>query len=121
MSAWRRFCACRDRYARSLVWLVCACERRPALSFVGVGAALLLLRVCAPVLVPVACWLRGGRCIPVATVVRLRDVWRACVDARCFACERVVVVLLPPCGARWRACRLVVFLRPPWLLYNRVY
>ena len=62
-------------------------------------------------LVPVACWLRGGRSVPVATVACLRDVWRACVDARRFACERVVVVLLPPCGARWRVCRLVAFLR----------
>lgn len=38
-------------------------------------------------------------------------VWRACVDERRFACGRAVAVLLPPCGARWRVCRLVAFLR----------
>ena len=67
------------------------------------------------------CWclLRAGYAVGAALLWRLsrawwaclRDVWRACVDERCFACGRVVVVLLPPCGARWRGCRLVAFLR----------
>ncbi len=60
------------------------CERRPALSFCGVGRRFCFCaRLCVCVLVPVACWLRGGRGgAPVATVARLvgvsADVARAC-------------------------------------------
>ena len=114
-SAWRRFCALRDRYAHSLTWLACACERRPALSFVGVGRRFYFCaRLCACVgacCVLVTRWARRscGDCRALGG--RVCAVWRACVDARCFACGRVVVVLLPPCGARCRVCRLVAFLR----------
>lgn len=113
MRAWRRFCALRDRYARSLTWLVCACERRPALSFAGVwgGAFCAFVRLCW-------CLLRAGYAVGAAFLWRLLRV--AGVSAWCGA--RVLTCGVSRVGARWlscclrvaragRVCRLVAFLR----------
>ena len=63
----------------------------------GWGDAFTFVRVCAPVLVPVACWLRGGRGAPVATVARLVG-----VSARCGA--RVLTRGVSRVGAWWLSC-----------------
>ena len=79
------------------------------------GAALLLVRVCAPVLVPVACWLHVGRGVPVVTVARLAGVSAWC-GARVLTCgvSRVGAWWVSCCRRvvrAWRVCRLVAFLR----------
>lgn len=93
VSAWRRFCARRDRYARSLIWLVCACERRPALSFVGVGRRFyfcVFVRLCW-------CLLRAGYAVGVAFLWRLL---RVCV--MCGA--RVLTRGVSRVSAWWLSC-----------------
>lgn len=98
MSAWRRFCARRDRYAHSLIWLACACERRPALSFVGVGRRFCFCaRLCACV---------GACCVLVTRWAR-----RSCGDCRalggrvCVTCgARVLTSGVSRVGAWWLSC-----------------